>query len=169
MKAKKEIVLPVSEPQLVFVYGSLLEKLSNNGWLYVDEHNPTEHYVPETGDKDTFTIEGFDMYPINNYFPYSYPFCVEGEGSVQAELYRVSPLTMYYLDQLEGFDPAKPHKSLYSRKKVKSTEGIEGIMYYMTPAQADTKAMRPHDKIEHGDWRRFMVEKLSAYVEQIKM
>lgn len=156
-RKQKEIVLPFKEPQLVFVYGSLLENLSNHGWLFMDEE--TQRFVPSNSEKETFTVQGFDMYPINNHFPYSYPFCVEGEGEIEAELYKVSPLTMYYLDQLEGHDPEKPHKSMYSRKIVKSVEhGIEGIMYYMNGAQADKKDMKPEAKIQHGNWRKFMVE-----------
>lgn len=166
MRTKEQIKLPFTTPQRVFVYGSLLENLSNHGWLFVDDQ--TQRYIPEGGKKKTFTVEGFDMYPISNSFPYSYPFCVEGEGSVEVELYEVSPMTMYYLDQLEGFRPDKPHKSMYDRKVVRCTDGIEAIMYFMRPDQADKRDMKPHMKIEHGDWRRFMVEKLSAYVETIK-
>jgi gamma-glutamylcyclotransferase (GGCT)/AIG2-like uncharacterized protein YtfP len=165
-KKQKQVVLPFAEPQLVFVYGSLLDRLSNNGWLYMDDQ--TQHYVPEGGEKETFTIEGFDMYPINEHFPFNYPFCVEGEGTVQAELYKVSPLTMYYLDHLEGYEPANPAKSMYDRKVVKSVEGVEAIMYFMRPDQTTKRDTRPALKIQHGNWRQFMVERISAYVEGIK-
>ena len=166
MKTKQQVVLPFQTPQRVLVYGSLRDRLSNNGWLYCD--NRTRQYVPEGGEKETFTVEGFDMYPINDSYPYSYPFCVEGEGSIEVELYEVSPQTMYYLDQLEGHDPSKPDKSMYDRKVVRCTDGIEAIMYYMRPDQVSKRDMRPQSKILHGDWRKFMVEKLSAYLEEIK-
>lgn len=165
---QKPIVLPFNTPQRVFVYGSLRDRLSNNYYMYLDEKNPSSMYIPESGDKETFTVEGFDMYPITNEFPFSYPFCVEGSGTIEVELYEVSPITMYYLDQLEGYRPDDLSKSMYSRKVVTCTDGIDGIIYYMTPAQAANQLKRGLTKIEHGDWRKFMVDSLTEYVSSIK-
>lgn len=188
MKQKKVVPNRFTESKTVFVYGTLLERLSNHGWLYSDRAQPpTKLVLPE---QDTFEAEGFVMYPASDTFPFAYPISVDGaDGTIKGELYEVSANTMAQLDILEGYQPLKEAEaltlsdadfakeypdgvtcapdSLYDRKKI-TVAGREAIIYFMHAEQLTHFNLDTRSPVANGDWRGHMITKLNEYVESIK-
>lgn len=154
IKSNNVIKLDFDTEQYVVVYGSLLSNLSNFGFLHIDSEHPSEFHGP-------VNVSGFDMYPISDHFPWNYPFCIEGEGTITGEMYKVSPFTMAYLDNLEGYP------NMYSRKKVE-VNGELAHIYYMNPEQANSRQVNSTSKVPDGDWRNYLVKKLAGYIMSIK-
>lgn len=133
----------LKEEEVVLVYGSLREGLGN-------------HAVIEGCDRigDTFTVEGLDMFPIGDQFGdqltiggISYPYCVNGDGSVVVECYLADDERMKALDKLEGYP------QFYNRKKVRAKDEdgnvIVGWIYYLEGAGG-------RHLIPNGDWSAFL-------------
>jgi len=114
----------------VFVYGSLLSKLSNHRVL---------------GDSKMITkdsINGFTMYSLG-----PFPALVLNENSsveISGEVYEVDSNTMTRLDNLEGYP------SFYDRMEVTTNNGHQAFVYYI-------KGNRLYDvEVESGNWKEFL-------------
>lgn len=110
----------------VFVYGSLKKGFGNH-----------KHHLEDQRFVKNVTIEGFDMYSIG-----AFPAIVDGEGTIQGEMYKVSIEAFKSLDRLEGYP------NHYDRKLVKCTTGEEAWIYYYKTAPYSRQ------KVESGIWEQ---------------
>jgi gamma-glutamylcyclotransferase (GGCT)/AIG2-like uncharacterized protein YtfP len=124
-----------SEPELVFVYGSLmsgfeLNHLMNGGALVGDGR--TRGILVSLG---------------------TYPGMIDGEGTVRGELYRFDdmPAALDVLDDVEEFDATDPGASAYLRvaRPVMLDDGRETSAWVYVYNRPTTGAAR----ITTGDWR----------------
>lgn len=116
--------------KLVAVYGSLRAGLYNHVVLDNSE-------LVAKG-----TITGFQMHSLQ-----AYPALVPKDGCnpVKVEVYKVSPMIMNALDNLEGYP------SFYNRKMVEvETEDGKRVawVYYMNTCNGDV--------VESGDWVEYL-------------
>jgi gamma-glutamylcyclotransferase (GGCT)/AIG2-like uncharacterized protein YtfP len=128
----------------VFVYGTLMRGMFNS-----------LNFSPPVSLGST---EG-SMYVVktdNN--PFVYPAVIHGSGTIRGEVYDVEPITVQYLDFIEGYEEYLPAESLFIRElvKVKLDEGdeIEAYVYFYNMSVDNLKP------IEHGDWRKYVEPKV---------
>ena len=114
----------------LFVYGSLLSKLSNHS-AQLAPFEP--HLVGKAHTLAEFHLRDFGVCP---------GLIHGGETSVTGELYKVSPETLAHLDMFEG-------PRLYKRKLIDLANGLRAWTYVMPPESA---ALRPSQAVTSGDW-----------------
>jgi gamma-glutamylcyclotransferase (GGCT)/AIG2-like uncharacterized protein YtfP len=89
----------------------------------------------------TIDLEGWDMYDLG-----SYPYIAQGEGTIKAELYDITPSRVIETARMEM-------GAGYSVAEVETPLGKAPIFYY--DEQRHTRArkgLRDIGKIESGDW-----------------
>jgi pyruvate carboxylase len=127
------------EPELVALYGSLMREFPAQDELGVRE---SLEFIGRC------TIQG-RLYSLGEW-----PGLVEGDGEVEADLYRILNLWVFRkLDPFEHFDPACPNGCKYLRRAIRLIEpDVDAWIYlYNLPLQGE-----PH--IEDGSWRNYSRE-----------
>jgi gamma-glutamylcyclotransferase (GGCT)/AIG2-like uncharacterized protein YtfP len=126
----------MTDPQFVFVYGSLMRGLDLHHFLEAGT------YEGDATTRGTLVSLG------------RYPGLVDGPGSINGELYRFDdlPSALDVLDDLEEYDATDPDKSLYLRvaRTVRRSDGrdIDAWLYVYNRPVADAP------QIKDGDWRK---------------
>lgn len=117
----------------VFVYGSLLSGMGNNGLLRSSKYLGKATTSPE-----------FQMLDIG-----WFPGVVEDPSgiAIHGEVYEVSDETLARLDRLEGFRSHDPENGLYNRKTIETPFG-EAIIYIY-----NNHLSRDKNFVTNGDWR----------------
>ncbi len=90
------------------------------------------------------------------------------EGMVLGDLYRVDDSIFKNLDHLYGFQPGKPEKSHFVRRRVEvllENDSISGVWVYQIRAEYLRKNFPNSHPIEDGDWKSFL-ESLNAQRRQ---
>ncbi|MGO9120485.1 MAG: gamma-glutamylcyclotransferase [Desulfomonilaceae bacterium] len=87
----------------------------------------------------------------------AYPGIQEGDALVVGELYEVNESALSRLDRIEGYDTESPESSLFVRRTVKATDfssgsTVEAFAYFYPDAEEEGTF------IEHGDYRRYILE-----------
>jgi gamma-glutamylcyclotransferase (GGCT)/AIG2-like uncharacterized protein YtfP len=127
--------MPMTDPEFVFVYGSLMRGL--------DLH----HFIEAGTYEGNATADGV-LVSLGRY-----PGLVDGRGCVNGELYRFDdlPSALDLLDDIEEFDATDPDKSLYLRvsRTVRSDDGRDVDAWLYVYNRPVTGAPR----VEGGDWR----------------
>lgn len=82
----------------------------------------------------------------------AYPGAVPGEGTVQAELFRLPAAADWdVLDRYEGYDPGVPSRSLFVRRPTQllSPDTTAWVYWYTGPIEG-------HPRVPKGDWRAYV-------------
>lgn len=111
----------------VVVYGTLMEGESNHSVM----QRASGELIGSTA------INGFNMYHLGGF-----PGVLEGDGTIQVEVYEVQDMAP--LDRLEGYYKDMPERGLYDRMEVETEFGKAWIYTYNG---------NPTSKIESGNWR----------------
>lgn len=115
----------LDRPIDVFVYGTLLQDEINHSWLVGSEFLGADQ------------LANAELFNLGDY-----PMIVPGNGLVQGEVYRVSPLVLQQLDILEE------HPNYYQRDLVTLQSGRIAFVYW---GSAKFTASSP--AISSGCWR----------------
>jgi gamma-glutamylcyclotransferase (GGCT)/AIG2-like uncharacterized protein YtfP len=94
--------------ELIFVYGSLRRGRHNHQLI-----------------KDCEFIQ-YDSITAKDISTPQLAACIHGEGTVQGEVYSIDPLTMIYVDRLEGID-----WHFYTKEQVTTHKGLEVSVYFL--------------------------------------
>jgi len=125
---------------LVFVYGSLLSDLGNNGLL----KNINAQFICN----DQVHAKLFTHH-------WGWPFIELSEsGTVKGEIYKVQNNRMYRLDSLEGYQEEYPENSLFIRRKIMTIGSKEVFIYEGGRCLLTREAYH----IEDGDWKKAYLE-----------
>ncbi|HAS50585.1 MAG TPA: gamma-glutamylcyclotransferase [Gammaproteobacteria bacterium] len=127
----------------VFVYGTLLKRMSRSSVL------------------DNSLYYGLAIIEADLYNLGSYPGIKQGDGCVVGEIYEVSQQTGKELDEIEGYDFHYHQDSLFIREEVEACSLSYGakIDCYVYCYNGDFYNAKI---IQHGDYRRFLMEKDSS-------
>ncbi|KLN98089.1 gamma-glutamylcyclotransferase family protein [Moellerella wisconsensis] len=106
----------------IIVYGSLRQDQGNHHWMT---------YAQLLG---KHRLQGYDIYDLGYY-----PAVVCGEGSVECEVYRITPSILTELDEL------KKNSQDYERELIQTPYGSAWIYLYKLPVDG-------LQRIESGDW-----------------
>jgi len=117
----------------VFVYGSLMRGLSNNGCL------SDARYL-----KAARTAYGFALHSLG-----AFPAAVrrEGAGRVEGELYEVDEQTLARLDRLEG------HPTFYRRQWIRLHDGEAAQAYLVDDDSRASGQVARSPLVPSGNWR----------------
>ncbi|MDH5561256.1 MAG: gamma-glutamylcyclotransferase [Deltaproteobacteria bacterium] len=135
--------------EYLFVYGSLCRGLSRNGLL------STAEYL------GLALCEG-ELIDLGHY-----PGLIQGQGKVLGEIYRVDiPSTFDLLDQVEGYYPADPQKSLYIRKQIsaQSLSTGEKLKVWTYFYHQDSPKIPSFNKDGYSDYRRYLLDRMGEKV-----
>ena len=108
----------------LFVYGTLKQGYGNNRIL------------------DGATFLGNTQAPGALYTGYSFPMAVQGEGTIQGELWEINKEHLAMCDRLES------HPRMYKRTEVRLLNGVQAYIYYW---QGATGGLR---YLPNGEWNR---------------
>lgn len=133
--APESAVQAMSEPRLLFVYGTLMRGERNHPYLVGAE------FLGEVATSSGFRLLDLERYPGMVKAP-------ERDGrpvpeSVQGELFRVTPEQLEAIDELEG------HPHHFWRTNIELVDRRRAAAYLLTSSYA-----RGAPRIESGDWHR---------------
>lgn len=131
----------------VFVYGTLM-----TGFIYHEKY--LSDYIIE---KHTGYLKG-DLYHLN----YGYPAAVDGEGLIKGEIFIVKEIAdiLPSLDMLEDYHNCEADLYIRQIRDIRDTSGnVIPCYVYMWSPKRKRELDLAGTKIEHGDWRKFMVKK----------
>ncbi|MDC9594332.1 gamma-glutamylcyclotransferase family protein [Xenorhabdus sp. IM139775] len=106
----------------VIVYGSLRRKQGNHHWM-TDAQLLGGH-----------RLEGYEIYDLGHY-----PAVVRGEGTIECEVYRITPSILTELDEL------KKYTQEYERELIETPYGKAWIYLYKLSVEG-------LQRITSGDW-----------------
>lgn len=128
----------MSNENLVFVYGSLMQGYHNHDVIALDfdSHDKNKGYDYYGKAK---TVDKFKMYDMGAFPAVSF----DADGyEVAGELYAVDDATFELIDMLEGYP------SHYNRKQIKLSNGAEAWVYFYENPQADE--LIEYDNVVNG-------------------
>ncbi|MFS1538580.1 MAG: gamma-glutamylcyclotransferase [Candidatus Phlomobacter fragariae] len=106
----------------IIVYGSLRRNQGNHHWMT---------YAQLLGE---YRLEGYEIYDLGYY-----PAVICGEGTIECEVYRITPSILTELDEL------KRNSQDYERELISTPYGNAWIYLYKLPVDG-------LQRIESGDW-----------------
>lgn len=134
----------MSNSNLVFVYGSLMQGYHNHDIIAFDfdthERNKGYDYHGKT-----ITVDRFKMYDCGSFPAISFDETDDGSGyPVSGELYSVDDKTFELLDTLEGYP------GHYNRKQVTLKNGAYAWIYFYDSVDSDATE---YDNVVNGVYK----------------